>query len=403
MQLQLDFDSSPESSSSFQRKTRAAAEYYGFSVQATRFLYRLLRASDDSTVSLEVFDDVGVEDSSGNRTVEQDKAYHRDNPVANRAKPLWNTLSNWMEAVRCGHLTLGNTWFEIYTTKMWKGKIADSFSDAQTSEDAHIALLKARDLLGSQPPSGIKKYVARFFSDENTACQLIKAFHLVCDDGSPHAELETQWKKQLFVPTELRQDSLLHALGWVKKQIDVLIEKQQPAQITVQDFQAEMQSYIRKRDNRTILTSIAAEPQSGVVREQIPRTYVCQLDLIGCDDEEKLEAINDFLRASVDRTHWSKEGIIHSSSLDEMERELCSIWRNMKRKVEITRRDHTKVEQGRILYLDCTRQRVDLEGLQVQGHVTRGSLHALSDDIKIGWHPDYKNELLQLRKRDRSE
>lgn len=63
------------------RSTSVPDSYRGFSLQATRFLYYLLKVDQDDIVSLEYFEDVGVERSDGTKVAEQDKSYLSSNPL----------------------------------------------------------------------------------------------------------------------------------------------------------------------------------------------------------------------------------------------------------------------------------------------------------------------------------
>ena len=68
-------------------------QYLGYSLQATRFLVHLLEADPGWTISLEVFEDVGVETIEGNKTAEQVKSTLIGNPVSNHAIDFWKTIS----------------------------------------------------------------------------------------------------------------------------------------------------------------------------------------------------------------------------------------------------------------------------------------------------------------------
>src|SRR4051794_19213104 len=64
-----------------------------------------------------------------------------------------------------------------------------------------------------------------------------------------------------------------------------------------------------------------------IAAEQL-RTYVRQLELIEHSEEDVMEAINNFLRASAERAAWSEAGIVHDDSFDEYEASLTTYWKN---------------------------------------------------------------------------
>jgi len=400
---------SEEERRSHKKTPHVPGQYLGYSLQTTRFLARLLEAELDWTVSLEVFEDVGVETSDGKRIAEQEKSTYDGNPVSDRAVGLWKTFSNWIDAVERGDLPSEKTSFEIYVSQPKTGDIVRGFSDARSLEEARRAFIKAREKLwGSAPDFDLKSkvsdsietYVSRVFkADENVICKIIKAFTLTCGSGSPQADLKVLIGKA-FVPLEIIDDTLRYAMGWVKVQIDCLIEQKKAASIGVKTFHSEITSFVRKHDRRTILISLAQNPDQEEIEADLKlKTYVRQLEIIGCDYNEKVRAVSDFLRASADRTQWSVKGWVHDSSFDEFENSLVRTWENQKRKTDIIMSSHKHIEKGQYLYSECSLHQAKLEGLEVPSHFTPGSFHALAEKEEIGWHPDYKTELRIFIKR----
>jgi hypothetical protein len=113
------------------------------------------------------------------------------------------------------------------------------------------------------------------------------------------------------------------------------------------------------------------------------------LALIEVDFDEKLKAISDYLMASVDRAQWSERGIIHEKSFDDLEDNLLRTWKSRKQRINIVQKEKSEIEKGQLLYLDCSEHKTELEGNPVPNHYVPGSFHALSDDKKLGWHPNW--------------
>ena len=364
---------------------------------------RLPDVPPDWTVSLEVFEDVGVETHEGNRIAEQDKSTREGNPVSDRAVDLWKTFSNWIDAAQSGELNPQTTIFELYVSHPKTGEIVESFAQAKSSDEALNALLQAkRKLWGPAPDfplrptvsAAVVPYVDKVFeADEHVICRIIQNFKLTSGSVSPQEDLKGRFTSA-FVPSEMVDDALVYALGWVKERTDRLLEQKKPARISAESFQAAIVSFVRKHDNRTILNTFAGLPSPQDIQQDLKvRTYVRQLVIIEADGEQKLRAVTDFLRASVDRTQWSVKGLVHESSFDEFEEALLRTWDNHKRKADIRLAGHADVQKGQYLYLECSSHQAALEGLQVPTHFTPGSFHALADDLVVGWHPHYMREL----------
>jgi hypothetical protein len=374
---------------------------------------KLLDAPSGSAVSLEVFEDVGTESADGHRVAEQVKSTFDGNPVSDRSVDLWKTISNWVDAVRDGELQIGKASFEIHVSRPVTGEIVRSFSEATSLRDAQAALRRAKDKLWGEAPQysgrakvsdGIRGYLENVFdADETLTCGIIEAFSLSCGSGDEHADLESKIGEKFIAP-EFRSDVLLHALGWVKSKTDRLVGEQKPAIVSCDEFHHEVTTYLRKIAYRGILESFTRDPNQQEIETHLRlRDYVRQLELIDCDDDEKLDAVRDFLLASVNRTHWSEQGLIHDSSFDDFEENLVRTWKNNRRATHVEAAEHDDINKGRLLYSKCSAHQAKLEGFDVPPHFTPGSFHALSDEGTVGWHPEYKNKLKALQKKGGGE
>lgn len=384
------------------KSSSVPGQYLGFSLQPTRFLARLLEAEPGTVISLEVFDDIGEE--SRNRVVAgQVKSVHDTNPISNRSIDLWKAFSNWLHAIEDGTLKIENTFFEIYVSKKRNGPLAQSFANANDFNIAHAALQNAKNELWGMAPAFPKRSTVSvelasflehvFSANEEIISQIIERFSLQFGSGSPQKDLSIQFLTK-FIPNEHIPDVVRWAQGWVKQKTDLLIESGQPAFILYDDFHKEMVSLIRKLDMRSILCNLANNPtQEEIDLDLRTRTYVQQIDLIGLDYDEKIVAVNDFLRAASARTVWSEKCLVHSTSFDDLESSLTRKWRNSKTTIGILKQFRNDEEFGQLLFTDCGQHKEHLEGMEVPDYFIPGSFHSLADAEILGWHPNYSDEL----------
>ncbi|MDR3618101.1 MAG: hypothetical protein P4L85_02035 [Paludisphaera borealis] len=387
--------------------TNVPGTYLGFSLQASRCLIRLLGAQAGDVVCLEVFDDVGVERLDGSRVSEQSKSNQTYNPLTDRAVDLWKTLANWATAVKEGELDVENTHFELVTSRPAGGPIARSFRDAKTPDDAltaiaaaHAKLFKPAVKTGEASISeSLSPQLSKFFGiDRNLAIGIVVRFSYQAGAGDTYAELKAAMRREL-VSEENCDDVLIWATGWVKSEIDRLLQQGKPARIREDSFRSKLLNYVRTHDRHEMLHSVAGSVEVPMLQpEDDMLTYVKQLRLIEADDEDVLYAVNDFLRASIDRTHWSAEGLIDERSIEKYSKELSRSWKNKKEQVRLAHPDRPQTHQGKLLYHGCQEHSISLDGYPTQPHFTRGSWHALADDESIGWHPNHKDELNQQSK-----
>lgn len=389
-----------------QRVTSVPGQYLGYSLQCSRMLDHLLRAKPGDCVSLEVIGDVATVSPDGSTVAEEGKSRTGGgNPISDRAIDFWKAIRNWADAVQAGQLEPSRTKFRLYTSRPFESNIAERFTRASTRIAAKQELDAARSDLWSSvervadgPLSGHLRAV--FSADPELITAIIERFEIESGTGSSIDDMRLVLQKML-VPSELLDHVLRSMLGWLKMLTDSQIERGQPATVEYDEFHREMLALTRKLDHQQFLASVASEPSKKRVREHLRlRTYVRQLDLIEVDDDEKIRAVIDFMKAEADRIHWAAKGRVHSTSFDEFEIDLISAWRNYRRRCGVLAKAYGAAEQGKLLYADCGLHAPKLQGIELPAHFCRGSFHALADVLKIGWHPEYSILLRGTRRRD---
>ncbi|MBE0504750.1 MAG: hypothetical protein IBX46_11530 [Desulfuromonadales bacterium] len=361
-----------------------------------------------SACSLEVLDDVAEQAVDGTTHLVQSKSALTDNPVADRAVSLWKTLYNWLELVKLKLVDPDTTTFEIYVSRTVTGDIVELFRKAASDTDATHALTAARDLLWGTVPNrplkpaisaALQKYANPVLeADESLVIPIIRNFRLTCSDsGSPISDFEKliagdPVSKQ-YVPFIVN-----NLLGWVKKQVDLSIEKGLPAVILKDDFHREYLAVRRKIDKESILTSFAPKPTTDDIHEHLGDTFIQQLELIDEDYDEKLDAVSDLLMAGWDRVLWSQSGEVHESSFDELDESLCKAWKNQKKINDLVYAARPALEQGKLLYYECKKHRLTVQQMSPPEHFIPGCFHLLADVPLIGWHPHFVKLLSKTEK-----
>lgn len=386
------------------RRTQAAEQYLGYALQPVRFLQLLIQSgSSGATVSLEVFEDVGVQTATDHRLASQTKSALVKNPISDRAVDLWKTLSNWLQAVETGALDPDTTIFELYLGRRHRGQIAESLDSASTATRARSAIDAARTTIwGAGPqyrrrkyvPERLAQYVNHVLNPDvaDQLARIIERFQLTMASKDPISDLRRQVQDE-WVRPESVDEIVRYAQGWVKEQVDALIMQRQPAIIHVEDFKRAILSFLPRCDFRNIIGTYAGVPDPKEVYAERNRTYVRQLDLIALEDEDLIQAINDYLRASVVRSKLAEQGIINDESFTEFAEGLIAYWRNKRRRVKVAYSALDPTLQGQMLLSDCCTHQPKLQGLEVPPFFTPGSYHALANKPAIGWHPDYESIL----------
>lgn len=390
-----------ESSRSKISNTEVPGQALGYGLQYTRLTQLLFEAPAGSFCSMEYLDDVAQQTDKGVRLI-QSKSTLTANPVADRAKSLWKTLSNWCAMATDPDCDLEKTVFEIYVSRPVGGQIVEAFANARTLNEARLVISQARDVLwGNSPDFELKQdvageiapYLERVFNADS-ACleQIICNFHLTHGSGSPQTDIEAVIRAHPVSPTKV-VDIADHMCGVVKRRVDELLEARRPAVIARDAFYAWYAAYLRKVDRDTVLLSRAKPPSEHVTSDHLPKIFVQQLDLIGLTFEDKLEAVSDYLMAAADRTDWAISGEVDVSAFDELNAALKRSWRNRRRTCGIEHSSKPYDMQGQALYSDCMNLTMPLQTMHPPGHFIPGCFHKLADDMSIGWHPDYEQQL----------
>ncbi|MDD5333912.1 MAG: hypothetical protein PHS32_09205 [Rhodoferax sp.] len=388
------------------RNTDASGQALGYALQYTRLTHMLLEAAPEAFCSLECLDDIAEESPRDGLRLVQSKSALTANPVADRAKSLWKTFSNWLDLLSSADYQTEHTIFEIYVSRPVDGPIVRAFHDATTIDAASAAIAAARlALWGPAPDFALREslspeiatYVNRVLAlDESRVSLIIRNFRLVCGSGSPSADLEDLIRTHPVRPSKVR-DIADYICGVVKRRVDELLEKALPAVISRDEIHTIYSSFCRKVDSDTVLTSFAKHPTRDEAMRNLPEMFVRQLDLIGLDFEDKLEAINDFLMACADRTEWAIRGDVDESSFDDLNDKLRRTWKNRRSTLSILHQALPLDRQGELLYRNCLEEKAPLQAKDTPAHFIPGCLHRLADDLFIGWHPSYES-LLKVKR-----
>jgi len=393
--------STARGASSRKRKTEVPGQALGIGLQYTRLLQLLLQAHPGSACSMEYLDDVAQEDAQGVR-LGQSKSALTANPVADRAKSLWKTLSNWVTLAGEGGCDPDCTVFEMYVSRPVSGPLVDAFSACTELGTAQVAIELARNTLWGESPehpkrsevaSEIAPYVDRVFNaDPALVARVIKNFTLTCGSGSPQADVEAILKTHPIMQSKIR-DIADHMSGVVKRRVDEFLEAGKPAIITSDEFHTWYTAYVQKVDRDMVLRSHAKRPSDKEAEGHLPRVFVQQLDLIGLPFEDKLGAVGDYLMAAADRTAWAASGDVDATSFVELDIGLKRTWKNRRLACKVVHGDKAFDQQGLALYADCMAVDVAVQHKETPDHFIPGCLHRLADDLSIGWHPEFAEQL----------
>jgi hypothetical protein len=296
--------------------------------------------------------------------------------------------------------------------RAFPGEFVHSFSDANNPTDVQTAIKKVEAWFKEklthkqaknaprpiqQPPpaplSAGDKYLDQILKSDRSILERI-SLNFTLETGSGNSQGDLVPLLQLkAVRSSLVDVVLFHLQGWVKAKIDTLIEAGNNATISVDEFLQELSSYYRRVDVQTALNSTAPIPSNDQLQSEFSRIFVQQLDLIDLEVDDKLRAVENYLRSSYDRVQWGVAGDVNSTSFDEFQRDLLDYWDIRRKTVKLDHPSEPPVLQGQRVYLGCRDCNKQLQGMATPTHFVQGSFHDLAEQLRLGWHPDYKTKL----------
>ncbi len=374
------------------RSTSVPGQFYGYSIQITRVVAHFLRAQRGQSVSIEHLDDVATHTTTGD-LIEQDKSGLAHNPVTDRSPELWKSLANWVRAIRDGGLR-DDTRFLLYVAQGHHGELIDSIHEARSKAAADAVVVRIRATFGGQVnlPKGLAEHVKEVLSaSDELLTQLFLSLTLENGSGAPNDDLAAM-PGMAAISEAKKRDVLTFLLGWAKKTVDRHIEQGEPAVITWEEFHKALLSAARRFDRtEDVLDASPVDvTEAELQRELRDRTYVRQLQIVHCDDDDMVQAVHDYLRSVTHRTNWSEDGDVIERSFDEFESSLDRAWKNQRSVVNIEQKALADAERGRLLYSKCQQLKVPLQGMDVPDFFVPGSFHTMADSLRVGWHPRFR-------------
>jgi len=223
-------------------------------------------------------------------------------------------------------------------------------------------------------------------------------------DGSPSiGQLDDQLRQAVFYAVERRfLDSYLQRLeGWWYGRVVKHLLDEHADPILGEELEAEA-SRIReqfKDDNLPVDDDImrATVDASGY----LGRTFVEQLNLIGVNQNRVVHAIKNYYRAFEQRSRWMREDLLYVGELGRYEDRLIEEWdlmfQQMRDELGENAADEIKTRAAQNLYKWVETGTHQVIRPAVTEHaMARGTYQMLADDLRVGWHLEFRERLQAL-------
>ena len=126
-------------------------------------------------------------------------------------------------------------------------------------------------------------------------------------------------------------------------------------------------------------------------------TFVRQLEIIKAGKRRIAAAIRDYYRAFEQRSRWLRDDLIVGLDLHKYEKRLAEEWElifeAMRDDLGDAATNDAKEQAARSVLAWAERATIPIRPNVTEPFVSRGSLHMLSDEARIGWHPEFRERL----------
>lgn len=377
--------------------SNAPGQFLGYTIQFPRMLLRLLQMKVGEAVGIEVYGDIATIGPKGVVLAEEDKSSIGKNPLTDNSENLWKTFYNWIRLILDGKLSEDKTRFILYANRPVDSPLVNQFHAVQTLEEAASATEAARKMKSDSET--LKKNLDSVLGQNWELFQkILIRFELETSDSSQDIYVDiSNALREKYLPDEYLEWVGDQLAGWLQKNVIEKISNNEPAIVTFDEFrQAANAIYSRVRNKELIDFALKHLPSESAIKENaISRpTYVQQIEIIDHEEDEILEAVSDYLRATFNRAQWIEKEIIGESDIKDFEGRLLTHHTGSSRMIRLTEKESSEEIRGHKLLLNCQDHQAALANQTPPNKTISGTYHLLADKCQLGWHPRWK-ELIQ--------
>jgi len=382
----------------------AAASALGYIYQcrlALVYALRRLATGKSFKLSIETLDDV-VFDNDG-AAVELLQAKHHISGTASltdSSPELWSALRVWCEALTSGALPQDALVYLLTTSSAPNGSAASYLGPLDRDEAAALQRLSAA-LTTSTNQTNTAAYSAfRNLSDQQRK-DLMKRTTIFASAASIH-DLDDELRQVMFFAVAREHlDSFLQRFeGWWFRRV-ILHLSQNGDHIhgdELESKQAELREQF-KRDQLPIDSDImTASIDASGYQDMV---FVHQMRLIEVSSRRIVLAIQDYFRAYEQRSRWMREELLLVGELDQYESRLVDEWERLFEQMRDELGDDAAENAKRTAAHSIFKwvesgMHTPIRGGMQEHTIARGSYQMLADDLRVGWHLDFRDRLAAL-------
>lgn len=373
---------------------------------------RRLKLGNEFIVSLETLDDVLFESKGGTPEELLQTKHHRNREATliDASPDLWKSLRVWFEGVASQSVPVGAALHLLTTASAPSGSAAAYLKIDGRDVDAAMKALEST-ARSSTSATNAPAYSIFLNIAESTRRLLLESIVII--DAAPSiSELDNALKSEVFLVVDRKHhDAFLERLEgwWIRRALKQLSSVTTADRLLSAEIEAQMSDLREqfKQDSLPIdldILNFDLDPKTHAAYQTYP--FVQQLEIIVVGKKRIAAAVRDYYRAFEQRSRWLRDELLLVGDLALYEKRLVEEWElvfeAMKDELGSDAAENVMQKAAREVLAWAEQACVPIRPRVTESFVTRGSLHMLADEIRLGWHPDFQNRLAALLNRKES-
>lgn len=371
----------------------------GYLYQIRYGLYLLLtsKQEENTKILIESLDDIEIQNNDHVSLYQTKYHQKRNKKLSDRSTDFWKTIRVWCEQINDKTVPLDKAIFTLVTTESIANK--SIINDIKNNTDISKTIDELNTISKESNESNNKGYKAFNLLSDSQKIELIEKIQII-DASFDFSCVVEKIKKELRLSVLPKNITPLFERleGWFLGQtIKHLQDRKHHISFN------ELQKAILYISDKFKSDSLPIDFPDKIIKSNDAvksMNFVQQLSLIDSTKRTKQNAISDYYRAYYQRSKWITEELLDPQEEIDFEKRLIDDWERKfdllldetegKNKVECSR-DAKKFYTT--LYITNVPQ-IFIRERFTEIYLTLGSCHILSQDLKIGWHPNFQ-ELLR--------
>jgi len=382
----------------------ASASMLGYLYQVRYGLYisleKLLDVDDPDqfNVSIEKLDDIGFDKEGTATELLQTKFHGKPGNLTNRSPDIWKTIRVWVESIKNKKIELGRVLLTLVTTQSLTTDTIASYLSVGNERNPDKALELMVKICTEDNAANANGYKAFQTLSKAEKQALVHSIYFV---GKSDDLLQIRSKINRFGRQSVSYEAVEAFVDrlegvWFKWCIEKL--SQNPSGVINLGMLQDLIDKLRPEYSQTNLPAEFADKLPDIITiDEDLRLFIQQLRLFNAPKNMIELAIINYYRAFEQRTKWSVDGLLNPGELSQYDRKLCEQWKEQQsflEAMEIIENEQDKLRYSVKLYQQCfSKGVVPIRHDFTEAYVSKGSYQLLADQLTIGWHPDYLDNL----------